>query len=64
MADFVKHLTLADVFFRDQAAKSASGDLSTILNRVTLAGRLIANNVLRAALEGRLGKTGDVNVQG
>jgi fructose-1,6-bisphosphatase I len=64
MADFVKHLTLADVFFRDQAASSASGDLSTILNRVTLAGRLIANNVLRAALEGRLGKTGDVNVQG
>jgi fructose-1,6-bisphosphatase I len=64
MADLVQHLTLADVFFRDQAANAATGELSTILNRVTLAGRLIANNVLRAGLEGRLGKTGDVNVQG
>lgn len=64
MTDYVKHLTLADLNFRDQGSRGASGELSTILNRVTLAGRLIANNVLRAGLEGRLGKTGDVNVQG
>lgn len=64
MADFVPHLTLADQFFRDQGSRGGTGELSTILNRVTLAGRLIANNVLRAGLEGRLGKTGDVNVQG
>src|SRR5690606_28096762 len=57
-------LTLSDQFFQDQGSKGASGELSTILNRVTLAGRVIANNVLRAGLEGRLGKTGDVNVQG
>ncbi|MGE0145453.1 MAG: class 1 fructose-bisphosphatase [Planctomycetota bacterium] len=64
MTDYVKHLTLADVNFRSQGTSGGSGELSTILNRVTLAGRLIANNVLRAGLEGRLGKTGDVNVQG
>lgn len=64
MTHFVRHLTLADQFFRDQGTAGASGDLSTVLNRVTLAGRLIANNVLRAGLEGRLGKTGEINVQG
>lgn len=64
MADYVKHLTLSDQFFREQGSRGATGELSTILNRVTLAGRLIANNVLRAGLEGRLGKTGGVNVQG
>ena len=64
MAHHVQHLTLADQFFRDQGSSGGTGELSTILNRVTLAGRLIANNVLRAGLEGRLGKTGGINVQG
>ena len=64
MTDHVKHLTLADLNYREQGSSRGSGELSTILNRVTLAGRMIANNVLRAGLEGRLGKTGDVNVQG
>ncbi len=58
------HLTLADQFFQEQGRTGASGELSTILNRVTLAGRMIANHVLRAGLAGELGKTGDVNVQG
>ena len=58
------HLTLADQFFQDQGRTGATGELSTILNRVTLAGRMIANHVLRAGLAGHLGKTGDVNVQG
>ncbi|MBI5849463.1 MAG: class 1 fructose-bisphosphatase [Planctomycetes bacterium] len=64
MANHVRHLTLSDQFFLEQGSRGASGELSTILNRVTLAGRLIANNVLRAGLEGRLGNTGGVNVQG
>ncbi|MBK8976651.1 MAG: class 1 fructose-bisphosphatase [Planctomycetes bacterium] len=64
MAKYLSHPTLADQFFRDQGSARGSGELSTILNRVTLAGRMIANAVLRAGLEGKLGRTGDVNVQG
>ncbi|MEO0479827.1 MAG: class 1 fructose-bisphosphatase [Planctomycetota bacterium] len=64
MSEHLTHLTLADQFFRGQAAAGASGELSTILNRVTLAGRMIANTVLRAGLQGHLGLTGEVNVQG
>ena len=64
MSEHLAHLTLADQFFRDQGSAGGSGELSTILNRVTLAGRMIANTVLRAGLQGRLGKTGGVNVQG
>ncbi|MCA8941595.1 MAG: class 1 fructose-bisphosphatase [Planctomycetes bacterium] len=56
--------TLADVFFRDQAAVGASGDLSIVLNRISLAARIIANDVMKAGLHGQLGYTGDVNVQG
>lgn len=57
-------LTLADQFFQDQAKVGASGDLSTVLNRISLAGRMIANSVMKAGLTGHLGYTGDVNVQG
>jgi molybdate transport system ATP-binding protein len=41
MAVHLTHLTLADQFFRVQGAAGASGELSTILNRVTLAGRTL-----------------------
>ncbi len=64
MSEHLTHLTLADQFFRDQGSAGGSGELSTILNRVTLAARMIANTVLRAGLHGNLGKTGGVNVQG
>ncbi len=57
-------LTLSDQFFRDQAKVKASGDLSTILNRISLAGRIIANDVMKAGLHEQLGYTGKVNVQG
>ncbi len=48
----------------DQALNKASGEMSLLLNRVTLAGRMIAMEIMRAGLHGTLGKTGDVNVQG
>jgi fructose-1,6-bisphosphatase I len=56
--------TLADQCFKDQASVGGSGDLSTVLNRISLAGRMICNEVLHAGLLGNLGKTGDTNVQG
>ncbi len=57
-------LTLADQFFRDQGRSGASGELSTILNRISLAGRMIANEVMKAPLLDNLGKTGSTNIQG
>ena len=57
-------LTLSEQFFRDQAASAATGDLSTVLNRVSLAARMLAAEIMRAGFVGRLGLTGDRNVQG
>ena len=57
-------LTLVEQFVRDQAASpGATGELSTILSRLSLAGRMIANEIMRAGFVGKLGLTGDVNVQ-
>lgn len=56
--------TLAEQIAADQARNKASGELSLLLNRVTLAGRMIATEIMRAGLQGTLGKTGEVNVQG
>jgi fructose-1,6-bisphosphatase I len=57
-------LTLSEQFFRDQARSGASGDLSTILNRISLAARMLASEIMRAGFVGKLGHTGDSNVQG
>lgn len=57
-------LTLSEQFFRDQATSGASGDLSTVLNRISLAARMIASEIMRAGFVGKLGLTGDTNVQG
>lgn len=57
-------LTLSEQFFRDQAASGASGDLSTVLNRISLAARMLAAEIMRAGFVGKLGVTGDSNVQG
>ena len=57
-------LTLSEQFFRDQAASGASGDLSTVLNRISLAARMLASEIMRAGFVGKLGLTGDSNVQG
>jgi fructose-1,6-bisphosphatase I len=56
-------LTLSEQFFRDQASSGASGDLSTILNRVSLAARMIASEIMRAGFVGKLGLTGGTNIQ-
>ena len=39
-------LTLSEQFFRDQAQSGASGDLSTVLNRISLAARMIASEIM------------------
>lgn len=58
-------LTLSEQFVQDQASAGAvTGQLSTLLNRLSLAGRLIASEIMRAGFVGRLGLTGDTNVQG
>jgi len=58
-------LTLSEQFVLDQASAGAvTGQLSTLLNRLSLAGRLIASEIMRAGFVGRLGLTGDTNVQG
>ena len=56
--------TLAEQIATDQARSKASGELSLLLNRITLAGRMIATEIMRAGLVGKLGLTGEVNVQG
>ena len=56
-------LTLSEQFFRDQAQSGASGDLSTVLNRISLAARMLAAEIMRAGFVGKLGLTGDTNVQ-
>ncbi len=56
-------LTLSEQFFRDQAHSGASGDLSTVLNRLSLAARMVASEIMRAGFVGKLGLTGDTNVQ-
>src|SRR5262245_27523840 len=56
-------LTLSEQFFRDQAQYGATGDLSTVLNRMSLAARMIATEIMRAGFVGKLGYTGTQNVQ-
>lgn len=56
--------TLGEQFFLDQSkVPGATGALSTVLNRLSLAGRMIALEIMRAGFVGRLGLTGDTNVQ-
>ncbi len=56
-------LTLSEQFFRDQARSGATGDLSTVLNRLSLAARMLAAEIMRAGFVGKLGLTGETNVQ-
>ncbi len=57
-------ITLSEQFYRDQSKHpGASGGLSTILNRFSLAGRMIASEIMRAGFVGKLGYTGTTNVQ-
>lgn len=56
-------LTLSEQFFRDQASHAASGGLSSVLNRFSLAARMLASEIMRAGFVGKLGYTGGTNVQ-
>ncbi len=56
-------LTLSEQFFRDQADAQATGGLSTVLNRFSLIGRMLASEIMRAGFVGKLGYTGTTNVQ-
>jgi fructose-1,6-bisphosphatase I len=56
-------ITLSEQFFRDQASASASGGLSTVLNRFSLIARMLASEIMRAGFVGKLGYTGSANVQ-
>ncbi|MCA8948526.1 MAG: class 1 fructose-bisphosphatase [Planctomycetes bacterium] len=56
-------LTLSEQFFRDQADHGATGGLSTVLNRFSLIGRMLASEIMRAGFVGKLGYTGTTNVQ-
>ncbi len=57
-------VTLAEQIVRDQArSPGATGELSTILGRLSLAGRRIASEIMRAGFVGKLGYTGQTNVQ-
>lgn len=55
--------TLSEQFFRDQANASATGGLSTVLNRLSLVARMLASEIMRAGFVGKLGYTGTTNVQ-
>jgi fructose-1,6-bisphosphatase I len=59
----MNRLTLSEQFFRDQASAQASGGLSTVLNRFSLIGRMLASEIMRAGFVGKLGYTGTQNVQ-
>jgi fructose-1,6-bisphosphatase I len=59
----MNRLTLSEQFFRDQAQHNASGGLSSVLNRISLAGRMLASEIMRAGFVGKLGYTGETNVQ-
>ncbi len=56
-------LTLSEQLLRDQAHSGASGELSTVLNRLGLAARMLAAEIMRAGFVGKLGLTGGTNVQ-
>lgn len=63
MPDFP--LTLSRFIIRQQAAsRGATGEFSSLLTQIGLVGKLIAQDLRRAALINVLGSTGDTNVQG
>lgn len=63
MADFP--LTLSRFIIRQQAASpGATGEFSSLLVQIGLVGKLISQDLRRAALINVLGSTGDTNVQG
>ena len=52
------------ILLSQAAAPHATGELSRILARLSLAGRMVSNRILNAGFLGEHGDTGEVNVQG
>ncbi len=52
------------IFETTQAHPDATGQFATLLQQVSLAGRMVSSRVNRAGLGGMLGGTGETNVQG
>ncbi len=48
----------------EESQRLSSGDIGVLLTQISLAARVISREVNRAALVGKLGYTGEVNVQG
>lgn len=55
---------MVDVLTRRLQAVAPTGDLAVVLSQLAVAGKLVAHELAGAALSGRLGATGDTNVQG
>jgi fructose-1,6-bisphosphatase I len=61
----MERLTLVEHIIKSQAqVPHATGELSRILARLSLAGRMIATEIMRAGFVGKLGYSGETNVQG
>lgn len=60
----VAELVTIEQFLGDRQPTSASGDLTSLLYDLALAGKLIANRTRRAGLTELMGASGVVNVQG
>ena len=60
----MQRFTLVEQFLKDQArTPGATGEFSRILTRLSLAGRMIALEIMRAGFVGKLGLTGGTNIQ-
>ena len=62
---FRKHQTLGEFIIENQAAfKYSSGELSSLINSIRLAAKVVNYEVNKAGLVDIIGSVGDVNVQG
>lgn len=61
----LKHQTLGEFIIENQAAFSfSSGELTNLLNALTLAAKIVNHEVNKAGLVDILGEAGDTNIQG
>jgi fructose-1,6-bisphosphatase I len=65
MADRASEATMTDITLRlAQHLRGGEAELGRIVEHIALAGKIIAREISRARLIGRLGTTGAVNIQG
>jgi fructose-1,6-bisphosphatase I len=61
----MERVTLVEhIILSQEAIPHATGELSRILARLSLAGRMLAVEIMRAGFADKLGYTGEINVQG